>query len=376
LGQSVRILGRFADVGLVLSEHQTHASAGEFDYSITPPAREVDLQPANELRWISDPDGHPFDGWWTDDAQDALQTALEEFDPDVVVLVQPFMGSALTLLKRSRAKLVLDSHNVEAAVFRALVERATGGIGNGPKFAELFLDRLVKMEALVTKSVDQLWVCSSSDATLLEQSYSPPGAIRIVPNAVDIADSNDSVGGSASPSPVLLYPAWFAYLPNQQAAHWLIASLLPLLVARDGDVQLILAGSDPPQDLVNAATSHKQVEVIGHVADMSPYFDHATVMPVPLVDGGGTRIKVLQAFAVGVPVVGTAKAVEGLSVEDGVHYVNAESVDEFAEAIWMLHENRVYREKLCAAARFLVESCYSYSALEEIYSNSLSLLLS
>lgn len=347
-----------------------------FDYSIAPPPGAVDQQPANKLHWVADPNGHPFDDWWTDDAQHALQTALGTFDPDVVVLVQPFVGSALPRLMESRAKLVLDSQNVEAVVHRALVDRATDGIAEGPKFAELFVARTAKMEARVAQSVDQLWACSSSDAVLLREHYSPSGEVRIVPNAVDIADYNFSPSGRASASPVLLYPGSYAYLPNQQAAHWLIANVLPRLITRDREVHLILAGSDPPNDLVAAETIHQQVEVVGDVEDMRPYFDRATVLPVPLVDGGGTRIKVLQAFAVGVPVVGTTKAVEGLSVEDGIHYVNAVTADDFADSIWMLHEDRAYRAKICTAARTLVESRYSYSALAGIYSSSLSSLLS
>jgi glycosyltransferase involved in cell wall biosynthesis len=92
---------------------------------------------------------------------------------------------------------------------------------------------------------------------------------------------------------------------------------------------------------------------------MRPYLERATVLPIPLFSGGGTRYKALEAFAAGVPVVSTAKGIEGIDVRPGEHYLPAESAPEFAAAIQRLCERQELRAELRARARELVESRYS-----------------
>jgi glycosyltransferase involved in cell wall biosynthesis len=142
--------------------------------------------------------------------------------------------------------------------------------------------------------------------------------------------------------------------------RWLTAELWPRMRDQLGGGRLVQAGSHPPSDLVDG--SDPTVQVTGRLPDLSPLLAAATLAPVPLRAGGGTRLKVLEALAYGIPVVSTRKGCEGLDVEDGVHVVLADDVDGFVQAGVDLHRDRDRRRAL-GTGRALVTERYSSAAI-------------
>jgi glycosyltransferase involved in cell wall biosynthesis len=127
----------------------------------------------------------------------------------------------------------------------------------------------------------------------------------------------------------------------------------------------VLVGSEPTEDMLAAAAREPRIEVTGAVPDTAPFFGSATVVPVPLREGGGTRFKVLEALAAGVPVVSTAKGVEGLELSPGEDYLPAETTSEFVEAISGLAGDVSMRSAFAERGRTTVERRFSLAVARE-----------
>jgi glycosyltransferase involved in cell wall biosynthesis len=107
----------------------------------------------------------------------------------------------------------------------------------------------------------------------------------------------------------------------------------------------------------------QDVEVTGEVADVAPFLLEGEIAIVPLRFGGGSRLKILEAFSSGIPVVSTTMGAEGLSVQDGVHIMLADSPGEFADKILQLSGDADLRRALAKAGRVLVEERYDWGML-------------
>jgi len=164
----------------------------------------------------------------------------------------------------------------------------------------------------------------------------------------------------------LVYPARFDFWRNEEAARLLLDDVLPHVP----DATLTLVGMSPPEWLRERAS--EQVHVTGPVPDIRPYLAAAAVMPVPLMAGAGTRLKVLEAFAVGLPVVSTAKGVEGLALQPGEHYVQAETAPEFVAALEQLRAEPARADRLVTDARAWVQEHGSVAALDRAVARALA----
>lgn len=180
-------------------------------------------------------------------------------------------------------------------------------------------------------------------------------AVEHVPNAVDIPDPVDPASRSADV--YLLFVGNLTYAPNVQAAQTLVDSILPRLRQRlDAPVAVTLAGPCLPavRRLVGPG-----VTVTGFVEDLRPLYDRADVVVVPLTAGGGTRIKMLEAFAHGVPVVASRVAAAGLEVSDGRHLLLAEDPEQASAAVEAIVTRPELAAELSRHALRLVHERYS-----------------
>ena len=130
----------------------------------------------------------------------------------------------------------------------------------------------------------------------------------------------------------MTFPAMFAYPPNEAAALFLAREVLPHMAGHFEELELVLVGRNPTEAMLEAASTDARVVVTGAVPDVRPYLAEAGAVPMPLFDGSGTRLKALEAFAAGAPVVSTAKGLEGLEAMPEVHYLRAEDAGEFVDA--------------------------------------------
>ena len=319
--------------------------------------------------WLLDPLGHPSDLYYSDIAADELKSLLTEFKPEIAVLEGLWTHRYIELLKAHQCRVILDCHDAHYPQSRQLADLTDGDDLRARVIRKILPERVKLIEHKATHAVDQLWVCSSKEARLMEGLYRPPAPIHVVPNGVDHSYYNEAGAGKhRQPRPLavtgrtFVFPAMFAYQPNRVAAAFLIEEIFPRLANVFPDCRLVLAGSWPTAQMMDAAKREPRIVVTGSVPDIRPYLAAASAMVVPLFQGSGTRLKILEAWAARVPVVSTAKGAEGLDAENEKHLLIAESAQEFVESLRRLWMNRSLAEKLIENGLELVKREYSREA--------------
>jgi len=266
---------------------------------------------------------------------------------------------------------VLTHHNIESALMsrRASVEPR--------KLAAAFLRReaakLAAYEALVApRYVVNVVVSRQDELTLLQNA----GGLRtaLVPNGVDVTYFSP---GSVLEEPALVYTGGMNMFANRDAVMHFLDEVWPLVSAASPNVTFYAVGQDPPAELLQRARRDARIVVTGYVDDIRPFVRKSSVYVVPLRVGGGTRLKVLDAMAMGKALVSTSVGCEGIEVTPGKHLIVADTAPAFARSVLELLASPDRRLALGTAGRALVESRYSWrivaDSLVEAYQRAILL---
>ncbi|WP_421855929.1 glycosyltransferase [Oricola sp.] len=297
---------------------------------------------------------------------EALVARIAGSRPDCVIVE----GVALlTVLKRLRhalpqgTRIVVDFHNLESALLaeqdRARLPpplRSLSGIAFAGRWrAARRADREAAMLA------DSIWVCSQRDRALLADIHQQAAPVHVVPNPVPDWCTTGRMEPStmASDRPRLLFVGHLSYPPNKAAVRRLVREILPDLTRRFAHAELTVAGRAPGKRLRTLVERCPQARLAADPPDLAPLYGAADIAVMPLSEGGGSRIKVLEAMAVGCPVIASAKAVEGLDVQAGRHYLHAETSAQFVAAIETLCRDAALRERLRHGAADFVRSVHA-----------------
>ena len=148
------------------------------------------------------------------------------------------------------------------------------------------------------------------------------------------------------------------WIPNVDGILFFLREVLPLIQKAIPSVKLFVVGRNPPAHLLNEVKKYPGVSCVGRVPDVRPYIRKHGVYIVPLRIGGGTRIKIYEALAMGKAVVSTTIGAEGLPLKNGKHLILADSPEHFAQAVVELLKKPTYREQLGQAGmKFVRENC-------------------
>ena len=259
---------------------------------------------------------------------------------------------------RNRPAVVLDWHNIEAELMQRYAESTT----NPAKklIATRTADLLKKLEDKALSSFAAHAVVSQREKEkLLERA--PNARIEVIPNGVDTA----AFAGENAPEPgtrrTLLFVGSMDYHANSDAVVWFCRHTWPQIADQFPEMDFKIVGRNPPASVQALAGS--RISVTGTVADVRPFYRQAFAVIVPLRVGGGTRLKILEAMAAGVPVISTRLGAEGLAVEHGRHILLADTATEMANAIGLLLRQPDLALDMCAAARKLVQTEYDWAVL-------------
>jgi glycosyltransferase involved in cell wall biosynthesis len=249
--------------------------------------------------------------------------------------------------------LICDMHNIESALN---VDLRKQRVAKGLKpFASLYARRRLSDNRLAERQMvniaRQIWVCSLRDQAVAENQL---GALKtaVIANPIPNLTSPEKPRPKKS-CPQLLFVGHLGYLPNRHAIKFLCKKMMPRLQRQIPDARLQICGRLPRSKTVKLIAKHGH-ELISNPLDLSAAYNRATAAVIPLFEGGGTRLKVLEAMAAGCPVVATQKAVEGLNLCAPHHYRNAETAEEFVEQIAALHQDlEAVDEMISNAQRFV-----------------------
>jgi len=182
-----------------------------------------------------------------------------------------------------------------------------------------------------------------------------------IPNGVDLRDWPPAPQPEPKPSPLVLFTGTLSYPPNAEGLEWLLREAWPRIRERVPEARLRVIGRDAPASATRLAGP--EVELTGWVPEMRPHFQEADLIAVPILSGGGTRLKVLDGLAATRALVSTRPGAEGIDIADGEHAVLADGAQPFADAVVALLGDPQRRETLAQGGRRLVEEGYEWSAL-------------
>jgi glycosyltransferase involved in cell wall biosynthesis len=258
---------------------------------------------------------------------------------------------------------VLDEHN---AVW-TIVRRSGASSPWGPIrwLAALEWRKLRRYEWDICQDFDQLTVVSPEDLVGLRDPARPEPAARVIPIAVDTEELAFSPPTAESRD--VLSVATMFYPPNVEAIHWFATDIFPLVRQALPHTTFRIVGSRPPPKITALATPDSGIVVTGYVPDLSEVLRQSGVLIVPLKSGSGMRVKILEAFSRGIPVVSTTIGVEGIDARAGEHLLVADDAAGFARAVVQVLEDRALAERLARNGRRLVEERYDWqTALAEL----------
>lgn len=211
----------------------------------------------------------------------------------------------------------------------------------------------------LSRLLDSFAACTvvSEQEHLHFQKYFPRHIpkVQVIPNCVSLTDFA-GIHTSRTPRRII-FAGSFRYQPNYQAMQWFVSQVFPLVLEKLPDVELIITGDHANLPL---PSSHN-ITLAGHVADIKSLVASCEVSLAPLREGGGTRLKILEAMACGTPVVATTKGAEGLMVEPGRHLLVADTPEQFAECILQLLNDKELRDCISANALQRVLDHYEWS---------------
>ncbi len=264
-----------------------------------------------------------------------------------------------------RPRLIFDDHNAEYVLQRRAfltdVRRPRRWVAAAYSLAQW--RKLAGYERRICRSADGVVAVSEADRDALRR-LAPGLEVAVVPNGVDLAFNRPGV---VPPHPQLgphslVFTGKMDYRPNVDAVCWFAEAALPLILARVPDARFYIVGQQP-HARVAALTHNPAIMVTGRVPDIRPYVLAAGVYVVPLRIGGGTRLKVLEAMALGQAIISTRLGCDGFSFEDGREVRFADDPAAFAEAVVALLADRAQAAALGHAARSHVKAHYGWDAI-------------
>jgi glycosyltransferase involved in cell wall biosynthesis len=262
---------------------------------------------------------------------------------------------------------VLDEHNAVWTIVRRAAQRE----GHGPRrlAAELEWRKLRAYEGQMCRQFTWTTVVSAEDRVALEKAAGREFPGLVVPIAVDPRELAAVPRGPEARH--VLSVATMFYPPNVDGVHWFGEQVFPLVRSALSDVQFFVVGARPPARIAALAQPGAGVVVTGYVPDLTSILSRSAVLVVPLHSASGMRVKILEAFARGIPVVSTTIGVEGIDARPGEHLLVADEPRQFAEAVIRLIGEPGEAARLARSARALVETRYDWrtalSGLEQVY---------
>ena len=221
---------------------------------------------------------------------------------------------------------------------------------------------LLKMKFYLRNILQYFRACTVvSNAEVERVRHMAPGykAIQTIPNGVDLekyALATDAARSPRSSSNTLIFTGSFNFSANYDAMQWFVGEILPRLRVHVPDANLVITGDHAGLPL----PSHDHVTLSGFVDDIHGMVADSTISIAPIRQGGGTRLKILEAMALRTPVVATSKGAEGLAVRNGEHLLIADTPEAFAQAIVRLLSDADLRRRMAQNAHELVRTQYDW----------------
>jgi glycosyltransferase involved in cell wall biosynthesis len=271
---------------------------------------------------------------------------------------------------------VLDQHNAVYMIFHRLADSERNPLKK--MLARQEAGKVARFEAEVCAELERVaWVTREDhDAVVAaaKETQTPADIINsgIIPICIDTGSQPALV--RVPPARRVTFLGGLHYPPNSQGVLWFAEHIFPKVLAEAPDAILTILGKQPPAELANFNIPSANLEVTGYVDDPKPYLAETGVFIVPLLAGGGMRVKILDAWCWGLPIVSTTIGAEGIATTDGQDILIADEPGRFAEQVVCLLQDPSLNARIAAGGRRSAEQLYDwrtvYRAWDKVYAVS------
>lgn len=304
---------------------------------------------------------------WSIRSASQLAALVQVSQFDIVQMEGVLLLKYLPILRAARGfpPIIVDWHNVESE----LMWRYAKITGNWAK--RIAAERSAKLIVLAENQL--LDTCTTHTVTADRErekllARHPGSNIQVIPNGIDtnfysvekILEASCR-NGLTQCRPTILFVGSMDYHANVDAVTWFTRMAWPEIARNHPDMHFTIVGRNPSPEV--RALASDRIHVTDTVDDVRPFYASASAVVVPLRSGSGTRIKILEAMAAGVPVVSTRLGAEGIEAQDDIHLLLADNVKEITLAVGRIVSSTEARARLSQAARALVCRVYDWSVI-------------
>jgi glycosyltransferase involved in cell wall biosynthesis len=291
--------------------------------------------------------------------QEAVDKVLRSQHFDIINLEFPFLDPA-GLRKRAPGKrtpaVVIDSHNIEFDLARQLARNASSL--ERRVYYEINWRKLLREELDAYRYADAVYLCSADDERRLLE-LAPAVRTAVVPNAADTEYYHPRPTDLPPDGLTVMFFGLLSYLPNVDGVIHFVQDIWPHIANAHPQVRLKIVGGQAPPVL--QALAGPKIEFTGFVPDLRPHLASAAAVVTPLRLGGGTRLKIVEAMAMGKAIISTSLGAEGIDAVDGRDMLIADGPVAFAEAVNRTIADPTLAARLGASARRLSAERYSWA---------------
>lgn len=310
------------------------------------------------LRGAFGPTPLPLLNYTTPEMADALKQLIAEAHFDLIQVESIHLMNYLPSLRAAsnQTLVVCDWHNVESDLMRQYAEHERSLARR--TYARRTARLMSEAEERALKEFDAHIAVSEPDAKRL-QSVNSDAKIFVIENGVDAAYYADEQPAAKNR---IVFVGSMDYHANIEGATNFARDVWPMIQKKQPNLRFTIVGRNPPAQ-VTELSSIAGIEVTGSVADVRPFYREALAAVVPLNVGGGSRLKILEAMAAGVPVVSTKLGAEGLDVSHGENILLTDTTAQLANEVLKVIDDSDLRARLITGGHALVRACYDWSIL-------------
>lgn len=281
--------------------------------------------------------------------------AEEKFD---LIHAEPFY--VWPSVPKHSVPIVVSEHNIEYAVYERYVDKFR--ISMFRPFLSWDVGKLYRWERVAWRNAQAITAVSPTDGRIIENYLGHD--VAVVPNGVDLSMFTFQKPPEFTRKRAI-FVGNFTWLPNREAADELLRHIWPVILNHHRDAHLTIAGRHIPAGL-KALAVDAGVTIIEDADNIVDIYHDADVLLAPHEISGGTKYKILEAMASGLPVVTSPHGVAGIAAEPDVHFIEARTINEYEQAVTRIWDDAELRKSVAINARKLIESQYTWDSIANV----------
>lgn len=308
---------------------------------------------------------YPAVSRWSQEMRADVDTYYEKIVPELIMIELPQMIGNLSDKIKNNARIILNQQNIEHLSMQSIAEH-TGNVFRRAIY-KITACQLKRYEHKQYKNlpISLYTFVSESDKKYFENEYDLQNTL-LSPIGADVHDINPAIH-----SKIISFIAKMSYEPNETGAIWFIENVWNRVLKKIPDAELFLVGKDPSEKLKKCCQKHTGITITGTVDSVEPYYKKSAAIIVPILSGGGVKVKLLEGLGYGKVVITTNKGLEGTKFVGGRHVLATDSPDKFAAMCVSVIDNPEQYDPIRIEANKLMKEQYSWTGIMDKFEQRL-----